>query len=102
MKAVPLIENQIVNGFAIYVRRKKNNHWLSMMTKIMNRKNKSMDTQISKEDQELYNEEYHPLEWKEDGRCPECKGVIMKAAAADGPDDYKFIYECRNCGEIWD
>ena len=31
--------------------------------------------------------------------CPSCKSnKMVKYMEADGPDDYRYVYECKNCG----
>jgi DNA-directed RNA polymerase subunit M/transcription elongation factor TFIIS len=48
-------------------------------------------------------DEYYPSSPEELAEeCPECKSnKMMRYMEANGLDDYRYVYECRNCGATY-
>ena len=48
-------------------------------------------------------EDYYSIEPEGiEGECPDCKSNKMtKYMEANGPDDYRYVYECLNCGATY-
>ena len=47
---------------------------------------------------------FDPSEWEAVGEpCPDCKSYALKRLpVADGPDDFRYLYECSDCGATLD